>query len=211
MTKDELETLLEKLRYLSRRRLGGGLLGEPAAQGLDRLLRDVIRDMDKRKVRTVIDADGEALRKALTAEPSLASPNQREAEALVGQEFQTDEDFQRGAAPAALDGRRQRADHAADRVLRAAPRGQGPAAHVPGVDPAGGGGVVGRIGRRPAGRVRVGPAGRAPAEECLRLALGCGAANTQTVGAGVFDPRDVARFAAMVEVQEIRPRAARAS
>ena len=44
-----------------------------------------------------------------------------------------------------------------------------------------------------------------PAEECLRRPLGCGAANSQTVGAGVFDPRDVPRFAGMVEVQEIRP------
>ena len=50
------------------------------------------------------------------------------------------------------------------------------------------------------------------AEECLRLALGCGAANTQTAGAGVFDaPRRGRKFGAMVEVQEIRPRAARAS
>ena len=48
-------------------------------------------------------------------------------------------------------------------------------------------------------------------EECLRTALACGAANTQTVGAGVFDPRDVSRFAATVEVQEIRPRTASAS
>ena len=30
-------------------------------------------------------------------------------------------------------------------------------------------------------------AGQAP-EECLRMALACGAANTQTVGAGVFEP-----------------------
>ena len=43
------------------------------------------------------------------------------------------------------------------------------------------------------------------AEECLRRALGCGAANSQTVGAGVFDVRDVPRFAGMVEVQEILP------
>jgi hypothetical protein len=33
----------------------------------------------------------------------------------------------------------------------------------------------------------------------------------QTVGAGVFEPRDVPRYSAMVEVQEIQPRAARAS
>jgi fructose-1-phosphate kinase PfkB-like protein len=48
-------------------------------------------------------------------------------------------------------------------------------------------------------------------EECLRRALACGAANSQTVGAGVFDPRDVPRFAGMVEVQEIRPAGTRAA
>ncbi len=48
-------------------------------------------------------------------------------------------------------------------------------------------------------------------EECLRRALACGAANSQTVGAGVFDPRDVPRFAAMVEVQEILPAGTRAA
>ena len=50
-----------------------------------------------------------------------------------------------------------------------------------------------------------------PPEECLRRALGCGAANTQTVGAGVFDPRDVPKFAGMVEVQEILPAGTRAA
>jgi fructose-1-phosphate kinase PfkB-like protein len=50
-------------------------------------------------------------------------------------------------------------------------------------------------------------AGQGP-EECLRAALACGAANTQTVGAGVFDPRDVPRYSSMVEVQEIGAAAA---
>jgi tagatose 6-phosphate kinase len=48
-------------------------------------------------------------------------------------------------------------------------------------------------------------------EECLRRALACEAANSQVVGAGVFDARDVPRFAGMVEVQEIRPAGARAA
>jgi hypothetical protein len=43
------------------------------------------------------------------------------------------------------------------------------------------------------------------------MGLAVGAANTQMVGAGVFEPREVGRYSAMVEVQEIRPRAARAS
>ena len=49
------------------------------------------------------------------------------------------------------------------------------------------------------------------ADDCLRQALACGAANTQTVGAAVFDHRDMVRYAGNVEVQEIRPRTARAS
>jgi len=49
------------------------------------------------------------------------------------------------------------------------------------------------------------------AEECLRMGRAVGAANTQMVGAGVFEPREVGRYSAMVEVQEIRPRTARAS
>ena len=50
-----------------------------------------------------------------------------------------------------------------------------------------------------------------PPEDCLRHALACGAANAQSVGAGVFEPRDLPRYAAMVEVQEIRPRSPSAS
>jgi len=53
-------------------------------------------------------------------------------------------------------------------------------------------------------------AGRGEAD-CVRHGLAVGAANTQTVGAGVFDLRDVPRYAAMVEVEEIRPRAAAVS
>ena len=40
-----------------------------------------------------LDCDGEPLRLGVEAEPLLVSPNQREAEALVGQEFHDDEDF----------------------------------------------------------------------------------------------------------------------
>jgi fructose-1-phosphate kinase PfkB-like protein len=39
-----------------------------------------------------------------------------------------------------------------------------------------------------------------PAEAALRLGVACGAANTQILGAGVFDPGDVEAFARQVEV-----------
>src|SRR6185312_11601503 len=40
-----------------------------------------------------LDTEGEPLRRGVDAEPFIVSPNQHEAESLVGQEFQDDEDF----------------------------------------------------------------------------------------------------------------------
>ena len=40
-------------------------------------------------------------------------------------------------------------------------------------------------------------------EESLRYAVACGAANTQTVGAGVLDARDATRFLQGVQVREL--------
>ncbi len=44
-----------------------------------------------------------------------------------------------------------------------------------------------------------------PLEDVLRHAVGCGAANTQTFGAGSFDPRDATRLAATVTLKELDP------
>ncbi len=44
-----------------------------------------------------------------------------------------------------------------------------------------------------------------PLDDVLRHAVGCGAANTQTFGAGSFDPRDAARLAATVTLRELDP------
>ena len=53
----------------------------------------MIRELTQRQVLTVLDSEGEPLRLGLEAEPFLVSPNQREAEALVGQEFYERQDF----------------------------------------------------------------------------------------------------------------------
>src|SRR5262245_15455119 len=54
---------------------------------------DLIRELNKRGIQTVLDADGEPLRMGTAGEPFLVSPNQPEAESLVGQEFHEDQDF----------------------------------------------------------------------------------------------------------------------
>ena len=59
----------------------------------DDFYAEAIRELNRRGVHTVLDAEGQPLRLGLEAEPLLVSPNQREAEQLVGQEFHEDEDF----------------------------------------------------------------------------------------------------------------------
>ena len=49
--------------------------------------------MTRLGARVVLDAEGEPLRRGIEAEPWLVSPNQHEAEQLVGQELEDDDDF----------------------------------------------------------------------------------------------------------------------
>ena len=90
---DELQMLLDKLHYLA----GGAefvVLAGSLPRGVDDgFYGELIRDLTRRQVLTVLDSEGEPLRLGLEAEPFLVSPNQREAEALVGQEFYERQDF----------------------------------------------------------------------------------------------------------------------
>src|SRR5215208_1811597 len=90
----ELETLLEKLRSLSQ---GAELVvfaGSLPRDVEEDFYAEAIRELNRRHVPAVLDSEGEPLRLGVDAEPFLVSPNQREAEGLVGHEFHDDEDFQ---------------------------------------------------------------------------------------------------------------------
>src|SRR6266536_17811 len=90
---EELEIMREKLHYLS----SGAdtvVFSGSLPRGVDeRFYADAIRDLNRRGVQTVLDSEGEPLRLGTGAEPFLVSPNQREAESLVGQEFHEEQDF----------------------------------------------------------------------------------------------------------------------
>src|SRR5205814_9146045 len=93
---EELEILLEKLTYLSRGAdyvIFAGSLPRGIESGF---YAEAVRELNRRGVLTVLDSEGEPLRLGVQAEPLLVSPNEREAEALVGQEFNDDDDFLTG-------------------------------------------------------------------------------------------------------------------
>ena len=90
---EELQMLLDKLHYLSNGAdfvVVAGSLPRGVDQGF---YAELVRELSRRQLPTVLDTEAEPLRHGLEAEPFLVSPNQREAEALVGQEFYERQDF----------------------------------------------------------------------------------------------------------------------
>ena len=200
----ELEILLEKLYYL-----GNGadyvVFAGSLPRGVDRgFYAEAIRDLKRRGIQTVLDAEGEPLRLGTEAEPWLVSPNQPEAEGLVGQELNDDEDFMM-----ALD---VIAERGAQNVLitqesgcvarfREERRTRRFRARTPRLEPRS---AVGAGDTLLAGLIAARLDGRT-IEEALAFAVASGAVSTLQVGAGRFDPRDVARLAAQVQLEELEP------
>jgi 1-phosphofructokinase/tagatose 6-phosphate kinase len=204
VTTEELETLLEKLHYLSQGAEVVVFAGSLPRDVDDEFYAEAIRDLNRRHVRVVLDCDGEPLRCGVEAEPFLVSPNQAEAESLVGHEFHDEEDFQVALRRIAERGARNvliTNEHGCLALLRADREERRLRAVAPKVDPvsdigAGDALLAGFLAARAQGRTL---------EEALRAAVAVGAASTLEIGAGRFDPRQAGRLQGGVEVSELLP------
>ncbi len=185
---EELEMLLEKLRYLTQ---GAELVvfaGSLPRDVADDFYAEATRELTRRHIQVALDTEGEPLLLGVEAEPFIVTPNQAEAEALVGQEFHDDEDFRLALDSIAEMGPRNvliTTDEGCVAMLREE-KGE-PVRYralAPKVDPVstvGSGDVLlaAFIAARHVGR---------PFEEALRAAVAAGAASTLEIGAGQFDP-----------------------
>ena len=90
---DELQMLSDKLHYLSRVASYVVFCGSLPRDVENDWYADAIHDLTRRGIKCVLDCEGEPLRVGVEAEPYLVTPNQQEAESLVGQEFMDEEDF----------------------------------------------------------------------------------------------------------------------
>ena len=199
---DELAMLLDKLAYLSR---GADIV--VFAGSLPRGVADVfygeaIRDLNRRGVRTALDSEGEPLRRGAEAEPFLVSPNQREAEGLVGHEFHDDEDTAGVLERIADIGARNvliTSEAACFALFREERRRLLLRAEAPRIEPVsavGSGDVL--LAAFLAARIT-----ERPLDEALRVAVAAGTASTLEIGAGRFDPREAARLESRVAVHEL--------
>jgi len=201
---EELQTLLEKLRYLTQ---GAELVvfaGSLPRYVVDDFYAEATRELERRHVPVVLDTEGEPLRLGVEAEPFLVSPNQVEAEALVGQEFHDDEDFLLALDRIAEMGARNvliTTEGGCFALLREERKSRRFRAVAPMLEP------VSTVG---AGDVLLGAFlaarhGGRTSSEALRAAVATGAASTLEVGAGRFDPRQAGRLQAGVDVSELEP------
>ena len=201
---EELTMLREKISYLARA-ADMVVFSGTLPRGVDEAFyAETIRDLNRRNVRSVLDSEGSPLRLGVEAEPFLVTPNQREAEGLVGQEFRDDEDYLMAVDRIADQGARNvlitsetrsfglfREDRKRHRFRAVAPE-------VEPVSAVGSGDVLlaAFLAARLADR---------PLEESLRVAVAAGAASTLEVGAGRFEPREAAKLQQSVDVRQLEP------
>jgi 1-phosphofructokinase family hexose kinase len=199
ITSREMELFHEKLLYLARGAeivvFAGSLPPgvEPDAYA------SLIRELRKQGLTTVVDTDGEPLRLAVRAEPTVVSPNILEAEELVGHEFNDDEDRTIAVREMVELGAKEAIMTVDDGCFAALPGENGHTMVRVRVEPREPVATVGSGDAFLAGFVAARYSGE-PLEECLRFGVACGAESTQRLGAGVVDPRGIDRLLGEVEV-----------
>jgi len=198
----EFELFREKLLYLAK---GANIcvFAGSLPRGIEPdAYAGLIREVKKLGPMTIIDTDGEPLRQAVRAEPALVSPNELEAEELVGHEFNDDADRSEAVVEMTRLGATEAIMTVSDGCYARVIEDGGPALYRIRVEEQEPRSAVGSGDAFLAGYVAARYSGRAPVE-CLRFGVACGAESTQHFGAGIIDPGRVERLLAEVEAERL--------
>ncbi len=198
----EMSLFCEKLIYLAKGADICVFAGSHPRGVDDKVYADLIAELKRLGVTTVIDTEGEPMDLAMRAGPDLVSPNEGEAEQLVGHEFNDRDDrifalygiCELGPREAiitheegcyALVGRdheRRLYEVRTDRVEPVSAIGAGDVF------------LAGYLSARYSGR---------PHADALGFAVACGAESVRHLGAGVLDPRAAERLQEEVTVIQL--------
>jgi 1-phosphofructokinase family hexose kinase len=201
VSEGELELFVDKLIYLAK---GAGVcvLAGSLPRGVDTALYGrIIEEMKRLGVTTVLDSEGEPLRAATRRSPDVVSPNELEAEGLVGYEFGDEEDRRSAVREMVEMGARESIMTLSDGCLALLGDGD---RHVyrATLEPLEPVSAVGSGDAFLAGFVAARYGGRGH-EDALRFAVACGAESTQHFGAGRVEQREVERLVPEVRVEEL--------
>jgi 1-phosphofructokinase family hexose kinase len=196
----ELDLFVDKLLYLAKGAAVCVFAGS-LPRGVDAgLYGRLVEEMRRLGVTTVLDSEGEPLLVATRRRPDVVSPNELEAEGLVGHEFSDEEDRRRALGEMVEMGAREGIITLADGCLAVLGEGADRSLYRATLEPLEPVSSVGSGDALLAGFVAARYGGRNP-EDCLRFAVACGAESTQHFGAGVLEQREVERLLPEVRVE----------
>jgi 1-phosphofructokinase family hexose kinase len=199
---EEVETFVGRLRYLARGATLCVIAGTlPPGAGPDLYAR-LVKDMGEREVPVVLDAEGEAMLAGLRSGAAIVTPNEREAEELVGQEFADRDDLVHGLSELIRLGATEAAITRPDGCLAAVGESAERRFLEVRTEPLDPVSTVGSGDAFLAGYVAARYEERAP-DECLAYGVACGAESTQHFGAGMVDRSQVERLLGEVHVQDL--------
>jgi 1-phosphofructokinase family hexose kinase len=200
----ELDLFVDKLLYLAK---GAGVcvFAGSLPRGVDvELYARLVEELKRLGVTSILDSEGEPLRLGTRAGPTVVSPNEPEAEELVGHEFADEEDRRTAMGEMLELGAREALMTRPDGCLALLGDGHEGQRHLyrANLEPLEPVSSVGSGDAFLAGYVAARYAGSDP-EQCVRFAVACGAESTQHFGAGVINPREAKRLLSDVEIDAI--------
>jgi 1-phosphofructokinase/tagatose 6-phosphate kinase len=203
VTAAEVDLFCDKLLYLAQGAQMCVFAGSLPRDVDHEIYARLIRDLQRLNVTTVLDTEGEPLRQAVRAEPTVVTPNVLEAEELVGHEFNDDEDRVIAVREMVELGAREAIMTTADGCFAQVIEDGRPQLYRARMEPLEPRATVGSGDAFLAGYVAARYGGESPGD-CLRFGTACGAESTQHLGAGVLDPRAVERLADEISVERLQ-------
>jgi 1-phosphofructokinase/tagatose 6-phosphate kinase len=198
----EVEAFVARLRYLADGAKLCVIAGTlPPGAGADLYAR-MVKDLAERGVPVVLDAEGEAMLAGLRAGAAVVTPNEREAEELVGQEFADRSDLVHGLSELIRLGAGEAAITRPEGCVAAIGEASQRRFLEVRTEPLDVVSTVGSGDAFVAGYVAARYEDR-PADECLAYGVACGAESTQHFGAGMVDRNQVERLLGEVHVQDL--------
>jgi 1-phosphofructokinase family hexose kinase len=162
----------------------------------------LIRELKKLDVITIVDTEGEPLRLAARAEPDIVSPNELEAEELVGHEFNDGDDRCEAVVEMTRLGPSEAIMTVPDGCYAYVLNGGGQALYRVRIEEQEARSTIGSGDAFLAGYIAARYQDRSPVE-CLRYGVACGAESVQHFGAGLIDPGAVERLLPEVDLEHL--------
>ena len=198
----EFELFCEKLLYLAK---GASIcvLAGSLPRGIEPdVYATLIGELKRLGVVTMVDTEGESMLLAVRAEPDVISPNELEAEELVGHEFNDVADRAQAVAEMTRLGPAEAIMTVDDGCYAQVLEDGVPTLHRVRVEEQEARSSIGSGDAFLAGYVASRYAGDSPLD-CLSFGVACGAESTQHFGAGLVDPAKVERLLDEVQVERL--------